>query len=343
MSFPTHRPLRLLTAVTLGIAALAGCEALDVQKPKRVPAITAQPGQPTEQQKMRLTEARKAVEAGDYDSALESFRSILAENPTITDAYLGIGEIYIIQEDYERAEPVYARAARLEPRNYDAQYGHGLALQMLGRFVDAVKAYHRALTIDPDSPDANLNIATSYLQLGRTRSALVFAEKAVDVAPDNGPAHVNLGAIYEQMGRNDDAIDQYILALEILEENRAPVMLNLVNVLARQNRYQEAINTAENLIRVQPSANAYERLGWAYFRLGQYEKSLEAYQNAVRRDPNHWPSLNGVGINSLNAWLLSKKSDTDAWEAARSAFRRSLRVNRNQPKLIALMSNYNMN
>jgi len=337
------KPLLLCGLCALAGSLSTGCQTLDSQEPRRRPALTTQPGEPTEQQKTKLAQAKQAVEAGDYDTALESFRSILAENPTITDAYLGIGEIYIIQEDFDRAEPVYARAAKLEPRNYDAQYGHGLALQMLGKFVDAVKAYHRALTLDPDSPEANINIATSYLQLGRTRSALVFAEKAVEVAPDNGSAHVNLGAIYEQMGRNEDAIDQYILALEMIEDNRAPVMLNLVNVLAREHRYQEAINTAENLIRIQPSANAYERLGWAYFRLGQYQKSLEAYQRAVRRDPNHWPSLNGVGINALNEWLLSKKSDEQAWQTARNAFRRSLRVNRNQPKLVALMSNYNMN
>ena len=33
---------------------------------------------------------------------------------------------------------------------FDAQFGHGRALQMLDRFIEAVQAYHRALTIRPD-------------------------------------------------------------------------------------------------------------------------------------------------------------------------------------------------
>ena len=76
-----------------------------------------------------------------------------------------------------------ARAARLAPRNFDAQYGHGRALQMLERFIEAVRAYHRALTIRPDNINANQNLATTYLQLGEPSSALVFAEKAVELDP----------------------------------------------------------------------------------------------------------------------------------------------------------------
>lgn len=333
--------LHALCALFVVATTLPGCELLDQQKVRRPKATTRNAG-PSEDQKMRLDEAAQATESGDYAHALELFRSILAENPTITTAYLGIGQIYILQEDYASAEPVYERAAKLEPRNFDAQYGHGLSLQMLGRFVDAVKAYHRALTIDPANPNANLNIATSYLQLGEPQSAMIFAQKAVELDPNNGSAHVNLGAIYEQVGRNRDAIDEYILALEIIEDDPAPVMLNLVNVLAKENLYQDTVNAAENLIKLQPSANAYERLGWAYFRLGQYEKSIEAYRMGVQRDPSHWPSLNGVGINALNVWLISKKADNEAWREARDSFRQSLRINRDQPRLISLMTNYNM-
>ena len=63
------------------------------------------------------------------------------------------------------------------------------------------------------------------------------------------------------------------------------------------------MNTAENLVKIEQSANAYERLGWCYFRLSDFEKSVEAYQQAVHIDPNHWQSNNGIGVNMLNKWL----------------------------------------
>jgi tetratricopeptide (TPR) repeat protein len=331
--------------IRLGLAALVlttmpGCDMF--QRQNRPRDANAAPAKELSQpQQKQLADATAAKDHGDYDTALAMFQDLLAENPAITTAYLGIGEIYVIKEDYEKAEPAYARAAKLEPRNFDAQYGHGLSLQMLNRLVEAVKAYHRALTIEPEDVKANLNLATTYLQMNEAQSAVAFAEKAVALDPANGSARVNLGAAYEQVGRNAEAIDEYLVAMELVE-NTPPLMINLINVLGKEKRYREAVNTAENLIKIDPSANAYERLGWCQFRLADYEKSTAAYKEAVKLDKNHWQSLNGIGVNALNKWMLSKKRDRDAASEARDAFRRSLQVNPDQQKLITLMSNYGL-
>jgi tetratricopeptide (TPR) repeat protein len=287
----------------------------------------------------RLDMAAKASDAGDYEAALAMFREVLAENPTVTDAYIGIGDVYMETQDYAKAEPAFDRAARLEPRNFDAQYGHGRALQMLNRLVEAIRAYHRALVIEPDHPQCNANMATTYMQLGEPQNAVSFAERAVQLDSSSGPAHANLGAIYENLGRYADAVAQYDAAVELMEPT-PPLLLNLINALSKEARYEEARNTAEVLIKLQPSANAYERLGWACFRLGNYGASLDSYRKGVEMDLNHWPSLNGVGVNSLNAWLLSGKRDEASAREAKDAFQRSLRANPEQPKVRRLLTDY---
>jgi tetratricopeptide (TPR) repeat protein len=320
-------------ALAMGVG---GCESSDGTALRAL-----EPSEPTLEQVERLAEARGEQGAGNYDVALAMFQEVLAENPTITTAYLGIGDIYMIRQDYGKAEPAYGRAARLEPRNFDAQYGHGLALQLLARFVEAVRAYHRALTIDPDNLRANLNLATTYLQMNEPHRAVVFAERAVHVDPEHGPARANVGAIYEKLARYEEAVDAYDTALELMG-NRGPLMMNQINVLARLKRYTEAANTAETLIRIEPSATAYERLGWCTFRLRDYERSMDSYRAAVQLEPGHWPALNGVGVNALNTWLLSKKRDEQARIEARNAFRRSLRANSDQPRVVELMLNYGL-
>ena len=334
-----NRFFGVLVVTAMTTTLLPGCISLDGTRGQR-PAPLLSSG-PSDEQRQVLEEADRARLTGDYESALNMFREVLAQNPTITTAYLGIGSIHLEQRNYEEAEPAYARAARLEPRNFDAQFGHAIALQMLNRLVEAVRAYQRALSINPDHPRANLNLATTFLQMDDSRSAVVFAERAVANDPENGSARVNLGAVYEKLGRNSEAIDQYLTAMELIDD-AGPVMLNLINVLGKERRYQEAVNTAENLVRYEPSANAYERLGWGYFRLGEYEKSINAYRKAVEVDPQHWPSWSGVGVNALNTWLLSERKDQDAFREARNAFRRSLRINPDQTRLVTLMSNYGL-
>jgi tetratricopeptide (TPR) repeat protein len=321
-------------------ASVPGCKTVErFPGPPEPPTIET--AEPSLVQLEQLEMAETAKEEGDYDEALRLFQDLLAENPTITTAYLGIGDIYMVKEDYAKAEPAYGRAARLEPESFDAQFGHGLALQMLRRFVEAVRAYQRALDIRPADMKANLNLATVFLQMNQPERAVRLAERAVEANPASGPARANLGAIYEKLGRYAEAVDAYDAALELMG-NEPRLMMNQINVLTRQKRYREAANTALALVKIEPSAEAYERLGWCYFKLKEYEKSLEAYRTAVDIDPTYWPALNGVGVNALNAWLLSDRQDKQAKLEARDAFRRSLRVRPDQQRVIKLLLNYSL-
>jgi tetratricopeptide (TPR) repeat protein len=340
-----HRPVRflpLLLAVGLPLAGLAGCNALGNRKrgpviePERRPEIVLEP---TAAQEMVLTDANARTDAGSYEEALVLFNDLLEENPTLVDAHIGVGRTYEKMGDLEKAEPAYARAASLDAENYDAQFGHARVLAGLQRFADAVRAFHRALVVRPDSLEANAGMAEAYLRLNQDQEALTFAQKAVELNPNDGEARVRLAVALERLGRNAEAIKTYEVALELVEP-RDGILTSLVNLYAAEKRYVEAINTADELIRIAPSANAYERLGWAQFRVGAYDKSAEAYRKGVELDENHWPSLNGVATNALNRWLQSGRKDEAARQEARAAFQKSLRLNQDQPKVVAIMTKY---
>jgi tetratricopeptide (TPR) repeat protein len=335
-----RHPLAGFVASVGAVLCAAGCGSADKAEPGAI-AVQAEPIRvaPYQSGQMLAAEADAAKAAGEYQAALALFRRILADNPTSTIAYVGIGEVYLLQEDWVSAEPVFARAVRLEPRSFDAQYGHGIALQMIERFVDAVKAYHRALTIRPESIEANLHLATTYLQMGEPRSAQVFAEKVVELDPAHGPGRAALGSVYVELGRYREAITQYEAAVELMEPT-PPLLINLINALGKEDRYIDARNTAEYLVKLVPSAEAYERLAWASFRMGDYAGSIEAYRLAVALKADFWQAHNGVGCNALNAWLLSGKLNTEALGEAKRSFRQSLRVNPDQPKVVSLLSKY---
>lgn len=325
----------------LVLLASGGCAWMRGSHEVREPIQTGPTQVDAEQQAEQVVSARALADEGEYDQALVVLHGILEDDPTSTPAYLGIGDIYLEQEDYTRAEPAFKRAAKLEPRNFDAQFGHAVALQMLGRLVEAVRAYHRALTIDPDSADANRNIATTYLQMDEPNHAIVFAEKAVELDPDDGATWVNLGAAYESVERWDDAVEAYVAASERMEPT-PELMTNLMNMLVRQKRYREVVNIADTIQKLRADSGALERKGWALFRLGEYEESDRAYRESVQLDPEQWRAWNGIGVNALNRWLLSDKVDTASWEDSRQSFRQSLQINPGQGKVIQLMLDYGM-
>lgn len=339
---PFRRSVALALVAALPLVALGGCAGSGGRatpapiEPEKRPEIVIEP---TEAQEVVLGDANARTDAGNYDEALALFNDLLSENPTLVDAHLGVGRTYEKMGELEKAEPAYARAASLDAENFEAQFGHARVLSGLERWTEAIRAFHRALVVRPDSRDANAGMADAYLKLNQAQEALTFAEKAVELSPDDGEARVRLAVALERLGRNADAIRTYETALELVEP-RDGILTSLVNLYAAEKRYVEAINTAEELIRLAPSANAYERLGWAQFRVGAYDRSAEAYRKGVELDGDHWPSLNGVATNALNRWLQSSRKDDAARLEARSAFQKSLRINPDQPKVVAILTKY---
>ncbi len=285
--------------------------------------------------------ADSAMADGDYAEAAQLFQEILAVDPDNVPAWIGVGGAYSELGEWSRAEPAYAQACEREPASYDAQFGHGLSLQMLNRLIDAVAAYHRALTIDPMSSEASLGVATSYLQLDEPQHALPFAERAVTLAPDDGRAWISLGAAAEQTGDDGAALEAYLAASERLGSS-PELKHNLLHAYARAGRYREVVGMARSMLADGSSAEAAERMGWAWFRLGEYGKSAEAYRLAVETDPDMWHAWNGLGVNALNRWLLSEQTDEPAQREAREAFGTSLRLHPDQAKVQTLVERYGL-
>lgn len=291
-----------------------------------------------------VTSADEAIAAGDKSKALAELARAIEINPQLTTAHLSMGDIYRGERNWVQAERAYRRAAESEPRNFDAQYLHGLMLHLLDRVSEAIGAYLRALDLQPNDFQANLNVSAAYFQLGEFAQAVPFAERAVRLSPRDGPARFNLGAAYARLGRDADAVVEYQQAAELMPLT-PKLLLNLSESLGRLARYKEMRNTLEQLVRSAPSPAAHERLGFALFRLAEADDTLYSaahaqFGKALELDPNYFPALNGVGICELNFYVWSDKNDLQAKDRGLAALRRSLQINRDQPRIAELLSRY---
>ena len=338
--------------IAVGIAALTLAVAMTGCAPSRVIGArpASAPARPAPEihleanaaETERLEGAQAAIESEDYDTALRVFKDLLRENPTLVDAYTGMAGVLEETGDLELAESAYGRATKLDPTDFSAASGHGRVLEALGDLRQAVRAFQRALVIRPTDLDSNLAMARLLLATGQSEAAVAFAERATRLDPTNGYAHLWLARAYAKVGRGKDAVRQYETACELIEPP-AEVMLALVNAYATEKRYQEAANAADALTRTAPSAAAYERLGWALFRLNDFERSDEAYRKSIELDGEYWPALNGVGVNALNLWIKAGKDPNDPLrDEARRMLQRSLRANPDQPRVSALLLKYRL-
>lgn len=289
----------------------------------------------------RQEQATEAVDEQDYQKAVALFDEILASQPDNVPALIGLGGAQTALGQWDEAEPAYAKAAELEPQSFDAQYGHGFALEMLNRFMEALAAYHRALVIDPMSGNAAVGVSTSYLSLDEPGHALPFAQRAVELAPDDARSWTCLGAALERTGEDKQALEAYLAASERMSAS-PEIKQNLLHAYARVGKHLEVVGTARSILAESDDAGAAERMGWAYFRLGKYDESAEAYRLAVRIDPDMWRAWNGIGVTALNRWLISEQTDDEARREAVQAFMMSMRINPDQQKVASLIERYQL-
>ncbi len=322
---------RWVIAIALALAAaplLTGCAS-------RGRATAPKPARPEQQ----VVQADELLRQGRDEEALALLTRAIERNPTLTIAHLKMADIFEGRGDYAAAERSFATAAEQEPANFDAQYGHGRMLQLLQRLAEAVRAYLRALAIRPTDFGANLNLATTYLQLDGPQQALPYAQQAVRIDPASGAARANLGAVYSALGMHREAVSEYESAAELMELT-PPLLLNLAESQGKIERYQEMLNTLTLAMRLQPTAVASERMGYALFKLRRYDESHQAFERSLSLDENHYPAMNGLGVLLLNQYILSDRKDVEARDQAIAYLRRSLRINERQTRIVDLISTY---
>ncbi|MEO1235619.1 MAG: tetratricopeptide repeat protein [Planctomycetota bacterium] len=317
---------RLPATLAAALIFLAGCNALGPTRSER-------------QVTKHLADARQFQEQGLDDSALAALSLALEENPKLTEAYMGMGNIFLDRGDYDLALERFDRAVETDPNNHKAHYRGGLSAQLNGQIEEAIQRYLRSLSISPQDFEANREIASAYLQLGEPDTALPYARLATSVNPESQPAWSNLAATYSLLGRYEQAIDAYRTANE-LGELADPVLLGLADAHIRLGNYPRAINTLNSLILSSPSGTAHERLGYALFKLRRYEDALDHYEEALQFDTEDIAALNGAGACYMTLYIEGERENRFQKQRALECWRRSVMLNPEQPRIVDLLSRY---
>lgn len=330
-------------ALVLGLAQLVACgttrsKTSDDAKAWGLNALQNE-SDPARRAEIWTQEGERLKSEGFTAQALSAFSLAVEENPQLTEAHLGIGDIYREKADYDEADQAYRRAVVSDPNNFDARYFLGLTNQLQGRLKQAIASYRRALRIDPDSYVANRDMGTALLQSGRPDDSILFAKRAVELNPDSQPGWANLAAAYSLVGDYRSAVEAYRQTLE-LGDAADPVLIGLADAHIKLGNYQRAENVLAAVMRKNKSPLAQERMALVLFKRQKFEQAVDAYGKVLAESPNDTAALNGLGVSMMTIYLRDGEEDESLRMEALSLWRRSLSIRPEQRKLIDLISRY---
>jgi tetratricopeptide (TPR) repeat protein len=231
---------------------------------------------------------------GEYQKAIVDYTSAMdfyAEDPyglAILFMNRGINKYYL--GEYEEAITDHTKSIKTNP-NYGAAYwNRGVAYGEANKHEEAIVDFSRAIefysTRSNELAVLYMNRGINRREAGDLEGAVNDYSRAIELRSDYGAAYWNRGVAYGDLGEREKAIDDYTRAMKQYVENDV-ALAALYNNRGYEKRklkdYREAINDFSKAISLSPdNLSAHWRRASTYGHIGQYEKAIRDYDDAIR-------------------------------------------------------------
>ncbi len=171
-----------------------------------------------------------------------------------------------------------------------------------------------------DQADVHYKMGLIYLEEQKLGDSLRELTEAVKIFPDEPTYYNALGTAYFLKRMNEEAEFNYKKAVA-LNPKYSEAFLNLSSVFIEEGKWDLAIAAAENVFNnvFYPSPqNAYNNIGWALFKKGEFLQSIVNYRKAIDIQSNYTMAYNNMGLSYER---LSK------WDKALSAYDAAMKSN----------------
>ncbi len=271
--------------------------------------------------RLRLYYARKLIDEKKYEQAREQFSEVLEREPAHADALYAMGLLGLQVRKLDEAQASFEKLLETGKRTDEASYYLGELYEIKKQPQQAIN-YYSKVKKNPQHIEAQIRIAALLAKEGKLEAArghlhriqaptlevqlrLYLAEgellrvagqideafelytQALEQMPANASLLYARALIAEKIERLDIAIQD----LELILKNE-PSNIEALNALGytlvdKTGRVQEGMGYIEDALARKPGDPAImDSMGWAYYRLGKYDRALEFLRRAYAKMPD---------------------------------------------------------
>jgi len=187
-------------------------------------------------------------------------------------------------------------------------------------FASDFSLWSDTVQVSPFSSAAHNGLGLALFHQGRADEAISQFVKALELDPNWFQPNYNLGVVFAQKGQFDEAVTYFNKSLANYP-NLPDARNNLGVILLRKGRVDEAIPQFVKALEINPYyAMAHGNLGMALFQKGRVDEAIVQFQKAVEINPNYAEAHTNLGI------ALFQKGEADE---AIAQFQEVVRLNPN--------------
>ena len=273
------------------------------------------------------------LKLGDFTEAEKYFSLLIKQNPKDYDAVLGLGYMQYEKKEYDKALKNLKTATEGFPLDVNAAIVYGWSFYHTGKFNESLSEFKRAAGLYPSLAEPYRGIGYSLVKLGKTDEGKLNIITAINIFPkvvDNDlftelvkaeprlkDLYITLAWSYYQFALYPDALrNAELIDVEYPDQN-----MLLGSIYFGNKQYNDSVKFLEKFLSGAPGtekgygkySDSFYNLGWSYYYLNNYSKSLEAFEklSKLHRDDDIWAApYDGMGWNYMK---MGKKSEAESF------------------------------
>jgi tetratricopeptide (TPR) repeat protein len=320
-----------------------------------------------------VAQGRVLWETGQYERAVDLFRTAYQQNPEDQIALAGLAEGLNKLGKKEEALPLLERLSLQEPANfgvrrylamlfYDSEnykkakphlvvlsgqdsveqeilYKTAVVHEKLGLSHIAVKYWQRVLQREPDHMEAHSYLAGYYDEVGQPEQALLHLQAIQATTPDNKVVFAGIGRAYEKQGEFDKALTFYDRYLDQYPDDRE-ILRRVVKIHAAKGRKKQTLATLDQYFTQDKEKESKELKQQArrYDEAGRYHDAIILYRQLVELSPDD-PEILASLANDLLA-IGANEGALSMWRHLTEIAPHDLSIYRSMADLLKRLERY---
>ena len=215
-------------------------------------------------------------------------------------------------QDVERAIQAYSKAALYSPPYAEGHYRQGVLHFISGRPGDAKVALERAVAQDRTAVDPAVLLAYIYLEEANIQAATAQIDRIISATGDRlNPVILGVSAVLEYRSGRYDQAEQ--LLLQATSRSGAPAYLykRLGDAMAARGLHTQALDAYRQAVQRDPeSILANDAIGNIYRLSGQSAQAVQCYSAAASANPNLVRARYGLGSALLESGSYAQALQT---------------------------------
>jgi tetratricopeptide (TPR) repeat protein len=270
--------------------------------------------------------------------AVDTFRKMIdLGGEESARGYQEIIETYREQKQWPEATKAAQEAAQKLPQDKNLKLALATQLADEGKAEEGIQTAKSLLKGTPEDREILISLSNIYSRLKRWKDAedtLAKADKLSTRPDEKEYIYFLQGAMYERQKKVDLAEQMFRQVLK-QDPNNSMTLNYLGYMLADHNlRLEEALSLIKKAITLDPQNGAYlDSLGWAYFKMGNFDQAEENLRKAEEKTPNDATIQDHLGElyaktgrlqlaathweHALTEWNKSVQADVDQQDVGR--------------------------